>query len=440
MTLRRFVFPAIFVTMALAARPASGQLASDNQDVVDRVVAMVGDSAVLASQIQEEMQRMAFQGQDLPQDAAGRERLFRQVLDQYVQRLLILQAAAGDTLLTVDEGRVEEIVDQEIQRRTQSFGSQQALQDALAGEGLTLASYRDFLSNDVRQEQLQQMFVQRHLQGAPPVVVTEEELLDAFQDARGQLQQRPRTVTFHQVVVKPASSDSALAATRRKAEAIVDSLRAGADFAEMAQRYSQDPGSAPNGGDLGWFRRGQMVRSFEDAAFGLRDGEISNPVKSEFGFHIIKVERSRPGERRARHILLIPEVADADRQRARTLAEDLMARAREGADMEELYEEYSDPEAPDSLTVPYDQLDQLPPGYADTLRGAAQGSVVGPIQYDAGGAQARFAVVKIDEVREAGAYTFEDVRDQLENQITRRKQLEAILDQLRENTYIQILI
>lgn len=431
---------AALAALTLGTAPASAQLDPQDSDVVDRVVAMVGDSAVLSSQIQEEIQRMAFQGQELPQDRAGQERLFRQLLDRWVERLLILQAAAGDTLLAVDEDRVDEVVSQEIQRRTQAFEGRQALQEALAQEGLTLASYREILANDVRQEQLQQMFMQRRLQNAPQVMVTEEELRQAFEDARGTLGERPRTLTFQQVVIRPASSDSALTATRERAQAIVDSLRAGADFAEMAQRYSEDPGSAANGGELGWFRRGQMVRSFEDAAFGLRDGQISDPVQTEFGFHIITVERSRPGERRGRHILLVPEVADGDKERAREVALEVKAQAEAGADMETLYQEYSDLEAPDSLTVTYEQLAELPPGYDEALRDASEGEVVGPVEYDAGGGQSRFAVAKIGAIRAAGSYTFEDLRDQLEQQIIRRKQLESVLEKLREQTYVDILM
>ncbi len=436
---RLLPFLAALAAWTLTAVPVSAQFGPDDRDVVDQVVAIVGDSAVLATQIQEDIQRMGLQGQELPQDPAGQEALFRELLQRSIDRLLVLQAAAGDTLLTVDEERVSTVVEQEITRRTEAFGGQAALQEALSGEGLSLAAYRDILAQDVRQEQMQQMFMQRQLQGAPPVVVTEEEVLEAFENARGSLQERPRTLTFHQVVVRPESSDSALDATREQAEALLDSVRAGADFAELAERYSQDPGSAQNGGDLGWFRRGQMVRSFEDAAFALRDGQVSAPVQSEFGFHIIKVERSRQGERRGRHILLVPEVSQTDQERARTRAQDLAEQVRQGADIAALYEEYSDPEVPDSLTVTYEQLGELPPGY-DQLTSAAEGEVVGPLEYEAGAGQVRFAVVEVEEIREAGAYTLPDVREQLEAQITRQRQIESILERLRARTYIEILI
>lgn len=77
-------------------------------------------------------------------------------------------------------------------------------------------------------------------------------------------------------------------ATKVKADSIYNLLMAGADFEEMARTLSEDPGSAKRGGDLGWFGRGRMVKPFEDAAFSLADGEVSKPVASQYGFHIIK--------------------------------------------------------------------------------------------------------------------------------------------------------
>jgi peptidyl-prolyl cis-trans isomerase SurA len=205
----------------------------------------------------------------------------------------------------------------------------------------------------------------------------------------------------------------------------------------MASRHSQDPGSAVNGGDLDWFRRGQMVREFEDAAFGLRDGQTSGLVETEFGFHIIRVDRSRPGERKARHILIMPGQTASDVQRTRALAESVATQAQAGIDMAGLHARYSDPEAPDTLTVTYEQLGELPPGYA-ALRTATEGQVVGPIEYEAARGETRFAVVKIRSIREAGAYTFEDLEEQLQAQITQQKQLEGILSDLKARTHIAL--
>jgi parvulin-like peptidyl-prolyl isomerase len=99
-------------------------------------------------------------------------------------------------------------------------------------------------------------------------------------------------------------------ASRAKAEDVLRRVRAGEDFAGLAREFSQDPGSKAQGGDLGWFGRGTMVKPFEDAAFALKPNEVSGIVESPFGYHIIKLEERRGGangqaeEVRARHILI----------------------------------------------------------------------------------------------------------------------------------------
>jgi len=422
---------AVFSTGEVAAQAAEA-------DVVDRVVALVGDSAVLQSQVLEEVEFQRSRGTTMPQPGTSAyDALLSQVLGELVNRVLILQAAARDTLIEVDDEQVEEIVNQELDRRAESVGGQVAFQQALQREGLTLASYREILRSQVRQSQVQQLYVQRALQGADPVDVSEDELLEAFQQARTQLQQRPRTLTFEQVVLAPTPSEAAKDAARAEAERLLDSIRAGADFAELAREYSDDPGTAENGGDLDWFRRGQMIREFEDAAFALADGQVSGVVETEFGYHIIKVERSRLGERRGRHILIVPEMGDEDVQRLRARADSVVELARSGESMAELFDRYSDPLAPDTLTVTFDQLDQLPPGYS-VLRTASQGQVVGPLEYVTARNETRLAVVRVREIREAGAYTYEEVKPQLAQQLQRTRLLERMIDQLKARTHIEI--
>ena len=129
----------------------------------------------------------------------------------------------------------------------------------------------------------------------------------------------------------PTAADSA--SVRAEAERLAQEARSGADFAELAKENSDDPGSAPKGGDLGYFGRGRMVPAFEEAAFALKVGQISDPVRSRFGWHIIKLEdrRRRDGkeEIRARHILLKIEPGDDTLQRARQRAEWLRDAAEE---------------------------------------------------------------------------------------------------------------
>ena len=110
-------------------------------------------------------------------------------------------------------------------------------------------------------------------------------------------------------------------AARQKAEDLLKRVRAGEDFATLAKEFSEDPGSRAQGGDLGWFSRGEMVKEFEDAAFALKEGEVSGVVESPFGYHIIKVEEHRRQmndannvveQVHARHILVLYNHAARD--------------------------------------------------------------------------------------------------------------------------------
>lgn len=168
-------------------------------------------------------------------------------------------------------------------------------------------------------------------------------------------------------------------ATRAKAEEILRRVRAGEDFSKLAGEFSEDPGSRTQGGDLGWFGRGMMVKPFEDAAFALKPGEVSGIVETQFGFHIIKLEERRggqggaPDEVHARHILLgypapsdptAPRLSPRDSARAsverdkRDLALDELA-ARHHISVAENYIVGTSVIAP---VAPPDSLDKKPAG------------------------------------------------------------------------------
>ncbi len=126
---------------------------------------------------------------------------------------------------------------------------------------------------------------------ADQVEVDEEKLKDYFESHRNEFSAPQERRVRH--ILIPVEGDDA--AARAQAEKILAELRQGADFAELAQRYSKDPGSAAEGGDLGWVSRGVMVKPFEEAAFGAEKGELVGPVKTEFGYHIIQVTDLRGG-------------------------------------------------------------------------------------------------------------------------------------------------
>jgi peptidyl-prolyl cis-trans isomerase D len=152
----------------------------------------------------------------------------------------------------------------------------------------------------------------------------------------------PEQVRARHILLKLASDagDAEVAEVEARAHAVLERLQAGEDFAEIAAEISDDPGSKANGGDLGFFRRGQMVKAFEEAAFALEPGSLSDLVRSDFGFHIIRAEEyqaaSHTSFEEVRETLARELVAqEAAGDRIREIAEKLAAGVRSGQSLED---------------------------------------------------------------------------------------------------------
>jgi peptidyl-prolyl cis-trans isomerase SurA len=422
--------------------PLSPRLHGQDRSLVDRIAAEVGDSVITLSQVEERIiQMVAEEVVEVPTNPQDRARLQREVLDQMVGVQLIVQAALQDTTIVVDEAELEDLVNEDMERMTASLGGQAALQAAVAESGFTLASYREFRRSQARAQKLQEQYLFKRSQSLNAIVVEEEEIRQFFEEQSALIGQRPPRIRFVQVIVVPSPSDSAREAARAEAERIRQLALEGEDFEELAREYSQDPGSREDGGDLGWFRRGDFVPEFEEAAFQLPTGVISEPVESPYGFHVIKLLRRRSAEIRASHVLILVQPTPGDVDRARTAAGEVRARLEAGEDFQALREEYGDLEQPDSLEVPFNQLGQLPPGFAEPLALSQPGQILGPIEYQTRG-DTRFGVLRVDEVLEGGAWSLddEDLKSQIRQTLQQQKLIDQILDELRARIFVKIHI
>jgi peptidyl-prolyl cis-trans isomerase SurA len=266
--------------------------------------------------------------------------------------------------------------------------------------------------------------------------VTEAEIASFFQAQRGALGERPATVSFEQVIVRPEPSAEARAAARSTAEDVLRQLGAGGDFAVLARRFSADTGSGERGGELGWFRRGQMVRPFENAVYAMRPGETSGLVETEFGFHIIRLERIRAGERQARHILIRAEITEADQARARARADSVATALRGGASVPNLAERYGTPvDQRGGERVP---LERLPPAYTTAFATASPGSVVGPFEIVPAPGSSAWAVARLGARQAAGEYTLDDVREQVRGRIQEQKMITQMVAELRRSMHVDV--
>jgi peptidyl-prolyl cis-trans isomerase SurA len=425
----------------VAAMPAAtDSVPADSVIVVDRVVAVVGNRPVLASQVDEELFSRQAQGVRLPTDPKSLEALRRQVVSSIVDEELLVQQATRDTAIQVTDQEVADGVEQQVRKVRGNFSSEVDYRNELKKAGFqTPEEYRRWLTDQQRRAALQNRLIDG-LRGSgklKPVAPNEQEMRKFFDEQKGNLGTRPATISFRQIVVTPKPSVAAKARARAQADSIVLELRQGADFATAARRFSQDPGSREQGGSLNWFRRGVMVPEFERVAFTLKPGVVSDPVESPFGYHIIQVERTQPAEVQARHILLTPAIDSANAAGARTLAARLSGLLGKGASFDSLQRIYHDPSGGEreAENVP---ADKLPEAYAKAIAEADSGAVIPVFTLKGAGDRDQFVVLQVTGRRSQGEVRFEDVKDRIRQQLGQELAIRRYIDQLRKATYVDM--
>jgi peptidyl-prolyl cis-trans isomerase SurA len=414
---------------------------SDTTVVVDRVLAVVGNRPVLASQVDEEIFSRQSQGQHPPTDSAGMAGLRKQVVSSIVDEELLVQQAQRDTTIKITDQEIADGVEQQMKKVRANFSSEVDFKNELKKAGFeTPEEYRRWLTDQQRRAAFQNRLIDKLRSDGKlkPVSPTEQEMREFFEQQKGSLGSRPATLSFRQIIISPKPSPQAKARTRAQADSIVLELRRGADFATAAKRFSQDPGSKDQGGSLNWFRRGIMVPEFERVAFALKPGVVSDPVESPFGYHIIQVERVQPGEVQARHILLIPEIDSAHVDSARTLAALVRSKLLAGASFDSLQRIYHDRSGERQAdNVP---IDKMPEAYAKAIGQADSGTVVPVFQLEGANGRQQFVILQVTARRAPGDIKYEDVKDKIREQLSQQLAIRRYLDRLRKATYVDIRI
>jgi peptidyl-prolyl cis-trans isomerase SurA len=422
---------------AAAAQPQSAAAQQESQQLVEGVVAVVGDTVVLWTELQEwVIERAQTQGIQVPRDPEALRRFMQEALDDKINEVTIYVNAvrAG---ITVSDREVNDAVDNQYSQFRRRYSSDAEFEQAvLASRGMTTAAFRIWLTQRTRVNLVTQQFLQQQYSRTQPIPVSEAEIREVFEQQRASMGTRPATVSLKQVLIAPQASEEAKLAAQERAEQVLSRLRAGEDFAQVAREVSDDLATRESGGDLGWVRQGQLLPEFEDVLFRMRPGQVSNIVETSVGYHIIKLERVRGSERQARHILIRLQVTEQDAEAAREVAEQVAAALHEGADIDSLIDAHGDPSERSTLTD-YPQ-NQLPQAYQNAIAGAAAGDVVGPfLLVSEMGGSGKWVVAQISELRPAGEWTLDDARDLLRQQIEQNKTVVKIIDDLRAATYIE---
>jgi peptidyl-prolyl cis-trans isomerase SurA len=365
-----------------------------------------------------------------------------QILEQLINQELLVQAALRDTMIRVAEPEVQAAVERGVREVRGQFASELEFRRQLESSNFgSPEEYRRWLTDQQRRELLRNQLLQmlRETGRLTPLAPTEAELREFFEESRAQQPTRPATISFRQIVVRAQGDSAALAVAAALADSLVQELRENdADFGSLARAYSSDPGSREQDGNLGWVRRGHLVPAFERVAFTIQPGRISDPVHTVFGYHIILVDRRQPSEVMVRHILIAPDVTDADRARARALADEMAQALRDGASYDSLATLHHDHAGQEQPLVEDFPEEQLPDEYKEQLVSAESGDILGPIELDRGDGRPKYSVVIVQERRPEGQFSFEDLRDQMRGRLAEQNAMDRLIRMLMESTYVEI--
>jgi peptidyl-prolyl cis-trans isomerase SurA len=261
------------------------------------------------------------------------------------------------------------------------------------------------------------------------VTVTDKDVDEYFAQHQGELPKRPESVRLSQLVLVPTASPVLEDAGREKALGLLARIKAGADFAKVAAEVSDDPGTKARGGDLGWFGRNEMDRTFENVAFSTPPGEIGGPVRTRYGYHVIKVEEAQGDRVHARHILVRVTPSTADVARTRKQMNDIRARITKGEAFAALASAYSmDPGSKDRGgdlgEVP---LSQLTP----TLRGVVDSLGVGSVSRVLSDDDVMYLFMLTGRTAEM-PFTLAEIRDDLKDLVRQQRMQDLYTKWVRE--------
>ncbi len=435
------------VTAPSATKPLVGAPLQPIGIMIDRIVGVVGQTPILLSDVVDAAFYMKGQGETVPEpsDTVAFTAYLRDRLDDMINQD-VLVAVAKQYKAEVDDKDITPDVDKRLKELHSRFKSDAEFRVQLKGEGFgSETELRNSLLDRRRNDMLQQMAMdslRAHGKLAAPVNVTEAQITAAFDKAKTKVGKRPATISFKQIVVAPKANAVESARAKAKAESLLVVVQHGGDFETIAKKESMDPGSRDAGGALPFVRRAGSLPQFDRALFsGYPPGTIyPSVVETAYGFHVIRIDRVQPAQVKSSHILIIPKLDSADVARAQLVADTVLQKWHTGTPYDTLAKYYHDPieerSEPDGFL-----MDSLPEEYRVALADVKKGQLTRPFQIpNPRTGMPKYVVALVTDRTEAGEYTIADVRDKIRQQIIEEAQFHRMIEQLRREQFVKIMM
>ena len=278
---------------------------------VDGVAAVVEDKIVLKSDLNQMVNMLAIQQKIDPNKAPDKYLGLRQaVLGSMVDQKILLELAEEDTTIEVSEKEVDQALDLQVENIIRQAGGKDEAEKMLQQ---SIKSFRSEFWFEMKEKIISEKFQQKVLS---KIKVSKNDVYSFFETFKDSLPLFPAEVKIRHLLITPEASDSAKKETISLLENITERITKGEEFAELASSFSMDPGSKKKGGNLGWVKRGSLLKNFEEAVFTIKTNTISKPIETEVGYHILEVFERKGEKARVRHILITPQITKLDEKKA----------------------------------------------------------------------------------------------------------------------------
>jgi peptidyl-prolyl cis-trans isomerase SurA len=326
------------------------------------------------------------------------------------------------------------VLEERLKTMVAQLGSEEKVEEYF---GQPLRKIRRMLREGIEEGLLVRTLQQRKFR---EIKVSRREVEEFYHTMKDSLPSIKASVRLSHILLSIAPGEDAVQGARAKIDTLLQRVRRGEDFAALARAYSEDPGSAQKGGELGFIQRGDFVREFEEAAFALQPGEISEVVRSQFGFHVIQLIDRRGEKINARHILIrlatTPEDEKNTEAFARRLRDDILAGTT-------AFEDAAKQNSSDKTTsdqggsLGWFETDQLQvQAFREAARTLQSGEISQPLKTQFG-----FHLVRLDERRDPRQFSLQQDWHQIQEMALSYKgeqEFQRWLETLKKQMYIRL--
>ncbi len=417
---------AVLVALLLTVPLAAG--AQSEPQLVDRIVAIVDEEAILQSDLDREVElyRMEkeYAGETVDVDA---DTVRREMLERLVESKLII-ASARQADMTVDDEAIEQSVDQKIEQFVEHFGSLDNLERELERSGMSLGDYRNRMGSQLRDQQYLRLVVGKFIR--PDIEVREDEVRAYYLANLDQMPVEPDSLTIANILIPVQPSVEVRQAVQGEVQKIQQALASGRVFAEVAREFSQGP-NAERGGVVGIVSPGDLFdENLDRAVFAMSLGEVSEPVVSSRGVHLLRLDSIQEGNRRAISQVFLPiEVTQADVDAAEAGIKSARARIEVGEPFSLVAAEVSgDPASSrNGGVLGTFRLEDLSPQFQEALADVVVGQITEPVLTPGG-----WYIFKLLERKDGHLYTYDELKANLRQVVENTKIEEKLSEYVQE--------